>query len=57
MAAFDRMSGKAMAHNDNCRMLTEIPVKDWIGCPATPSSLSSLVGASARTAAEVGDGL
>ena len=26
-------------------MLTEIPVKDWIGCPATPSSLSSLVGA------------
>ena len=26
-------------------MLTEIPVKDWIGCRATPSSLSSLVGA------------
>ena len=26
-------------------MLTEIPVKDWIGCSATPSSLSSLVGA------------
>ena len=26
-------------------MLTEIPVKDWIGCPATVSSLSALVGA------------
>ena len=26
-------------------MLTEIPVKDWIGCPATASSLSALVGA------------
>eukprot|EP00435_Cladocopium_sp_Y103_P068878 s19_g32.t1 len=32
-------------HKDNCRMLTEIPVKDWIGCAATPSSLSALVGA------------
>ena len=26
-------------------MLTEIPVKDWIGCPAMPSSLSTLVAA------------
>jgi len=26
-------------------MLTEIPVKDWIGCPATVTSLSALVGA------------
>eukprot|EP00435_Cladocopium_sp_Y103_P006484 s4299_g2.t1 len=26
-------------------MLTEIPVKDWIGCAARPSSLSALVGA------------
>ena len=34
-----------LAHKDNCRMLTEIPVKDWIGCPATPSSLSTLVAA------------
>ena len=34
-----------MADKDNCRMLTEIPVKDWIGCPATVSSLSALVGA------------
>ena len=34
-----------LAHQDNCRMLTEIPVKDCIGCPATPSSLSALVGA------------
>ena len=34
-----------MADKDNCRMLTGIPVKDWIGCPATVSSLSALVGA------------
>ena len=34
-----------MADKDNCRMLTEIPLKDWIGCPATVSSLSALVGA------------
>ncbi|CAL1128595.1 unnamed protein product [Cladocopium goreaui] len=34
-----------LAHQDNCRMLTEIPVKDWIGCPATVTSLSALVGA------------
>ena len=34
-----------MADKNNCRMLTGIPVKDWIGCPATIASLSALVGA------------
>ena len=34
-----------LADKDKCRILTEIPVKDWIGCPATASSLSALVGA------------
>ena len=34
-----------LAHKDNCRMLTEIPVKDWVAHAATPSSLSTLVAA------------
>eukprot|EP00435_Cladocopium_sp_Y103_P056384 s1936_g19.t1 len=40
-----RLQKNELAHKDNCRMSTEIPVKDWIGCAATPSSLSALVGA------------
>ena len=48
------------AHKDNCRMLTEIPVKDWVGCPATVSSLG--LGCSGRchrawATGEVGDRL
>ena len=34
----------ALAEDGSCRMLTEIPVKDWINCPAVPTTLSALLG-------------
>ena len=34
----------ALHEKENCRMLTDIPIKDWKNCPAVPASLSGLFG-------------
>ena len=35
---------KELADTGDCRMLTEIPVRDWENCDAVPSTLSALLG-------------
>ena len=35
---------KELADTGDCRMLTEIPVRDWENCDAVPSTLSALIG-------------
>lgn len=38
------MRKKELADTGDCRMLTEIPVRDWENCDAVPSTLSALIG-------------
>ena len=35
----------ALRKTEECKMLTEIPTRDWAQCEAVPSTLSALVGA------------
>ena len=39
-----RLRTKDLATAEECRMLTEIPIKNWETCPAVATSLSSLLG-------------
>ena len=41
---FEQVRTKELAQDGECRMLTEIPTREWVNCHAVPTSLSALLG-------------